>query len=75
MIRVGSRSRTVRKRVRKRGLWWRKNPETALLCQVEGVGSLTALTFVLTLGDHRLWVTAEVYDPLYNTRRRGGLAA
>jgi transposase len=23
---------------------------------------------------HRLWVTAEVYDPLYNTRRRGGLA-
>jgi transposase len=24
---------------------------------------------------HRLWVTAEVYDPLYNTRRRGGLAA
>jgi transposase len=26
-------------------------PETALLCQVEGVGSLTALTFVLTLGD------------------------
>jgi transposase len=142
-------------------------PQTALLCQVEGVGSLTALTFVLTLGDpyrfeksrsvgaylglvpardqsgdrdpqkhiskegdemlrkllvgsahyilgpfgsdsdlrrhgekiasrggknskkraavavarklsvvlHRLWVTAEVYDPLYNTRRRGGLAA
>jgi len=24
-------------------------PETALLCQVEGVGALTALTFVLTL--------------------------
>jgi transposase len=24
---------------------------------------------------HRLWVTAEVYDPLYNTRRRGRLAA
>jgi transposase len=24
---------------------------------------------------HRLWVTAEIYDPLYNTRRRGGLAA
>jgi transposase len=24
---------------------------------------------------HRLWVTAEVYDPLYNTRRREGLAA
>jgi transposase len=24
---------------------------------------------------HRLWVKAEVYDPLYNTRRRGGLAA
>jgi transposase len=24
---------------------------------------------------HRLWVTAEVYDPLHNTRRRGGLAA
>jgi transposase len=29
-------------------------PETALLRQVEGIGSLTALTFVLTLGDpHR----------------------
>jgi transposase len=24
---------------------------------------------------HRLWLTAEVYDPLYNTRRREGLAA
>jgi transposase len=24
---------------------------------------------------HRLWVTAEVYDPLYNTHRRGELAA
>jgi transposase len=24
---------------------------------------------------HRLWVTAEVYDPLQNTRRREGLAA
>ena len=24
---------------------------------------------------HRLWVTAEVYDPLYNTHRRGDLAA
>ena len=24
---------------------------------------------------HRLWVTAEVYDPLHNTRRCGGLAA
>jgi transposase len=143
------------------------HPETELLCQVEGIGPLTALTFVLTLEDpyrfersrsvgaylglvpatersgerdpqrriskegdemlrkllvgsahyvlgpfgsdsdhrrhgekiasrggknakkraavavarklsvvlHRLWVTAEVYDPLYNTRRRGGLAA
>lgn len=24
---------------------------------------------------HRLWVTGEVYDPLYNTYRRGELAA
>jgi transposase len=24
---------------------------------------------------HRLWVTGEAYDPLYNTRRRGELAA
>ena len=24
---------------------------------------------------HRLWVTAEVYDPLHNARRREGLAA
>jgi transposase len=142
-------------------------PETDLLCQVEGVGALTALTFVLTLEDpyrfeksrsvgaylglvpasdksgdrdpqkhitkegdemlrkllvgsahyilgpfgsdsdlrrhgekiasrggknskkraavavarklsvllHRLWVTAEVYDPLYNTRRQVEVAA
>jgi transposase len=142
-------------------------PETELLCQVEGVGALTALTFVLTLEDphrfeksrsvgvylglvpasdksgdkdpqkriskegdemlrkllvgsahyilgpfgsdsdlrrhgekiasrggknakkraavavarklsvllHRLWVTAEVYDPLYNTRRQVEVAA
>jgi transposase len=142
-------------------------PETALLCQVEGVGALTALTFVLTVGDpnrfeksrsvgaylglvpasdksgdkdpqkriskegdemlrkllvgsahyilgpfgsdsdlrrhgekiasrggknakkravvavarklsvllHRLWVTAEVYDPLYNARRQAEVAA
>jgi transposase len=26
-------------------------PETELLCQVEGIGTLTALTFVLTLED------------------------
>jgi transposase len=142
-------------------------PETALLRQVEGVGALSALTFVLTVGDpyrfeksrsvgaylglvpatdrsgdrdpqkriskegdemlrkllvgsahyilgpfgsdsdlrrhgekiasrggknakkraavavarklsvllHRLWVTAEVYEPLYNTRRQGEVAA
>src|SRR5688572_4406 len=24
---------------------------------------------------HRLWVTAEVYDPLYNTRRQAEVAA
>jgi transposase len=24
---------------------------------------------------HRLWVTGEVYDPLYNARRLGGEAA
>jgi transposase len=24
---------------------------------------------------HRLWVSAEVYDPLYNTHRHRGLAA
>jgi transposase len=24
---------------------------------------------------HRLWVSAELYDPLYNTHRHGGVAA
>jgi len=24
---------------------------------------------------HRLWVTGELYDPLYNAHRRGELAA
>ena len=30
---------------------WRNYPETELLRQVEGIGALTALTFVLTLED------------------------
>jgi transposase len=37
--------------------------------------AVVAVARKLTVVLHRLWVTAEVYDPLYTTRRRGGLAA
>jgi transposase len=37
--------------------------------------AIVAVARKLSVVLHRLWVTAEVYDPLHNTRRRGGLAA
>jgi transposase len=37
--------------------------------------AVVAVARKLSVVLHRLWVAAEVYDPLYNTRRRGGLAA
>jgi transposase len=37
--------------------------------------AVVAVARKLSVVLHRLWVTAEVYDPLYNTHRRAELAA
>jgi transposase len=37
--------------------------------------SVVAVARKLAVLLHRLWVTGETYDPLYNGRRHGGLAA
>ena len=37
--------------------------------------AVVAVARKLSVVLHRLWVTAELYDPLYNTHRRGELAA
>ena len=37
--------------------------------------AVVAVAHKLSVLLHRLWVTGEIYDPLYNAHRRGDLAA
>jgi transposase len=50
-------------------------PETKLLRQVQGVGTLVAVARKLSVLLHHLWISGEVYEPLYNSRELKGRAA